>query len=565
MRLSKIRFRNLLAVGNSFVEIDLGAAKKTLVLGPNGSGKTGGLIEPLSFGLYNRPFRKVNRAKLINSITNKGLLVEVEFETPLGSYLVRRGMKPSVFEIYRNGILVDPPADARDYQSWLENQVLNMNFRTFCQCVILGSRNYVPFMQLAAGERRAVVENLLDIEVFTVMNGLLRSRMDASRREVEMSDRALAEVQAQIDLNSKRLALAKRDFAEMIRDKENVIAEKDEDFAVLKREAEDAHNKIVSLKEQLIVHDPNKFKAFHEDLKWVLEDTVPKLNFYKDHQSCPTCAQSITEEFRFAQVKMLQERKESILRKLAVVEDEMEKDKQNAETNFLIAQQINTANTSLQTLISKGKENRWYVQDLQKEILTMKAPKKDDDLTVDLGAREANVMALRAEILDRARVLALAVNLLKDGGVKAQMVRRFMPWLNATVNRYLEALDLFVVFEMNEQFEEKIFSRGRDDFTYENLSEGEKLRLDLAVLFAWRDLGRARASAAVNLLVLDEVLDSSMDGEGVDEFLKVMDRLSDAENVVVISHRSESVIDRFDRVLRFSKRHNFSVLEEEAA
>lgn len=569
LKIHNVRYRNLLATGNDFTEVKFDN-RRTLIIGPNGSGKTT-LIEALCFVLYNRPFRKVNRGKLINSITNKGLLVECEFAVFGREYLVRRGVKPNVFEIYMNGELIEPPADSRDYQRKLEDDILRMNFRTFCQIVVLGSRNFEPFMQLTAADRRSVVENLLDIEVFSVMNTLLKERMDASKKEIETSDYALRDIAAQEELNRKRLEASRRDFQSLIKERQHMIDELEVDYAVMKDEGEAKFDELkeleystVKIKESLPEID--KLRAADSFSFYEIRQIKDGIAFLEEHTICPTCSQPLTEEYRTAKIKEMTlsltevtTKKEGLSKRLQVINEKI-------LANDAIVQKKSLLEAELQKRAAEIKNNRWNVTNLQKEIegLQEKMAQKVDDITLALETRKTELMTEREVILRRAKVLSVAASLLRDGGVKTIVVRKFIPWLNDTVNKYLEMLDLFVVFEMNEEFEEKIYSRGRDDFNYNCLSEGEKLRLDLALLWAWRELGRSRASIAVNLLIMDEILDSSLDTEGVDEFMKVLDKIGDGENVLVISHRGESFVDRFDRVLRFNKYHNFSKLEEAA-
>lgn len=559
-----IRWQNMLSTGNVFTEVRLDGSRTTLIIGINGAGKST-ILDALTFVLFNKPFRKVNKGQLINSITNKNLMVEVEFAKGNNQWLVRRGSKPNVFEIHKDGVLVDQNSENKDYQAYLEN-VLGMNQKAFSQVVILGAASFIPFMQLTVPARREVIEDLLDIQIFSDMNVLLKARVSANKDAVIASDHALM-------MANTKLAMAEEFNRKQADGKGKIIDAHQAKIDELTQSAletiaklEDEQAKLENIKvdtSQVETLNARKRELEDQILTWkndirVREKTVLFLN---NHDSCPTCHQDIESTFKASE---LNEHETTIA--------------MNIEKGRTYTRQVEEIDKRLNEIFEIGKvvkkhealiteyerEIKWYQQQAVAMVLEVDKMKNDNTSATDIGPLEMelkdklSVVEVRKE---HTKVLDAAATLLKDGGIKSVIIKQYIPVINSLINKYLASMDFFVDFQINEAFEETIKSRFRDEFSYESFSEGEKMRIDLAVLFAWRTVAKMRNSAASNLLIFDEVLDSSLDQNGVDEFMQIIMSLLDHENIFVISHRGDAIGDKFDSVLKFKKVNGFSQLE----
>ena len=561
-----IRWKNLLSTGNIFTEIVFDKHKNTLIVGENGAGKST-ILDALSFGLYGKPFRKVNKNQLINTVNGKGTIVELEFSVGKKQYKVIRGIKPNVFEIYSDDQLIDQNADAKEYQEMLESQILKLNQKSFAQIVILGSASFVPFMQLSAPHRREIVEDLLDIQIFSTMNSILKDKISYNRIKATDADYKIQSNADKIEMHKKHIESLKQNNEELVQQKQERIVELNADIQNANSQIEQINGEVTTLSGSIA--DQDKVRARLEKIKDISRQVDHKLKkikedatFFSSHDDCPTCRQGIADEHK---AKIVEKGNTQIV--------EIESGKQK------IAEELDSINSRLSaiadissTISTKNRE----VSDFLIQIRTWSnfvtlINKEIEDLgknTKQIDANNAEVVSLKLllkeaiaekEELSRDRqVYDIAATLLKDTGIKTKIIRQYVPIINKLINKYLAAMDFFVSFELNENFEETIKSRFRDEFTYDSFSEGEKTRIDLALLFAWRAVAKLRNSAATNLLIMDEVFDSSLDTQGGEELVKILQALAGDTNTFIISHKTDQLIDRFENVIKFEKHKNFS-------
>jgi DNA repair exonuclease SbcCD ATPase subunit len=563
-----IRWKNLLSTGNEFTEIQLDRAQTTLIVGENGAGKST-FLEALTFSLFGKPFRKVNKPQLVNSMTRKNLVVEVEFSIGPNSYKIARGLKPNLFEIYQNGSLVDQSAESRDYQEVLEKQILKVNYKSFCQVVVLGSASYVPFMQLPAGQRREIIEDLLDLQVFTSMNALLKDRVyfNSERvRTTEIDKKLMAEKIKLVRKHSDERAESDR---KLIEDREQAIesTQKQVDEALAKKESllkdvEDLFAKMGD--ENAAVVSVRKINRLKQELELRVESLNKDVKFLVDNTTCPTCAQEIDPKFRESHVHEKQGRAQQINESMPDLTKKLADAQAVLDEAVNIRKSVNELKLKVSTLDSQVKTYRDYIARTQTEIDSIKnrVPVKSDDDLPSLEKKQSDLELQLRTLMDDAAVLNLAGLMLKDGGIKSKIVKQYVPIMNKFINSYLAKMDFFCEFYIDENFEEIIKSRYRDEFSYESFSEGEKLRIDLALLFTWRAVAKLRNSINTNLLILDEVLDSSLDQNGADEFLKLIKSMIDGNNTFIISHKTDQVSDHFSSIIKFTKHRNFSRIVE---
>lgn len=562
----KLRWQNLLSTGNQFTEVLLNKSKSTLIVGENGAGKST-ILDALSFVLYGKPFRNINKPQLLNSITGKGLLVEIEFSIGNKEYMIRRGIKPGIFEVYQNGNLINQNSDVREYQDMLEKTILKMNHKSFGQIVVLGSANYVPFMQLNAGERRGVVEDLLDIQIFSVMNSLLKDKINQNKSDIREAEYQIELIEQKIELTQKHIESLQSNNDDLIAAKEGMIEDLQHQIGEALQHISGLNKTIETLSETIADADvvagkKTKILELESTLESKIRALKKEVSFFHDHDNCPTCKQGIDHDFKESRI-------ENRKSQLAEVEEAMSKlDGKITAINNRI-QEITTVNakiTSLNNEITQSNSDirSWNnsIDTLKKEIHTIRAnttqidnsQNEIDELRKDFGRKNKR----KYELLDQKEVLDIASSLLKDTGIKTRIIKQYVPIINKLVNKYLAALDFFVNFELDEKFNETIKSRFRDEFSYASFSEGEKMRIDLALMFTWRAIAKLRNSASTNLLIMDEVFDSSLDVGGTEEFLKILDGLTSDSNVFIISHKGDQLYDKFHSVIRFEKHKNFS-------
>jgi len=562
----KLRWQNLLSTGNQFTEVLLNKSKSTLIVGENGAGKST-ILDALSFVLYGKPFRNINKPQLLNSITGKGLLVEIEFSIGNKEYMIRRGIKPGIFEVYQNGNLINQNSDVREYQDMLEKTILKMNHKSFGQIVVLGSANYVPFMQLNAGERRGVVEDLLDIQIFSVMNSLLKDKINQNKSDIREAEYQIELIEQKIELTQKHIESLQSNNDDLIAAKEGMIEDLQQQIDDTFRHIEALNKNIAELSAHIadadaVANKKTKILELESTLETKIRALKKEVSFFHDHDNCPTCKQGIDHDFKESRI-------ENRKTQLAEVEEAMSKlDGKITAINDRIKEitYVNNQITSLNNEITEcnGDIRSWNnsIDTLKKEIHTIRAnttqidnsQNEIDELRKDFGRKNKR----KYELLDQKEVLDIASSLLKDTGIKTRIIKQYVPIINKLVNKYLAALDFFVNFELDEKFNETIKSRFRDEFSYASFSEGEKMRIDLALMFTWRAIAKLRNSASTNLLIMDEVFDSSLDVGGTEEFLKILDGLTSDSNVFIISHKGDQLYDKFHSVIRFEKHKNFS-------
>jgi len=562
----KIRWKNFLSTGNSFTEIDLSKNNTTLIVGENGAGKST-MLDALSFVLYNKPFRKVNKPQLLNSINRKDLVVEIEFNIGSHMYKVIRGLKPSLFEVYQNNNLINQDAESKDYQEVLEKQILKLNHKSFCQVVVLGSASFVPFMQLTAQNRRDVIEDLLDIQIFSTMNSLLKDKINGNNTK-------LLEVEYQYDLTSEKIKMQQSHIDAMQKNTEEQINRLKNDLNGFTQQIDSEKNSISEKNQsiqnlELLIQDEQtivKKGTKCTDLERQLKEKIKKLNheieFFNSHDNCPTCKQTIDSEFKCETVNTRQSQIEETTEGIDKLRAEIESINNRIQEIADIRSQITSLNmdrivhdNNINGLLKQCKKVATEIEELQK--------KSDDYAINDDKMRELEELLdsqreQKSELLKDKDAFGIAAIILKDNGIKARIIKQYVPVINKLINKYLAAMDFFVNFELNENFEETIKSRFRDEFSYASFSEGEKMRINLAILFTWRAIAKLRNSASTNLLIMDEVLDGSLDSNGTDEFLKIINTLTQDTNTFIISHKTDQLYDKFGNVLKFEKHKNFS-------
>jgi DNA repair exonuclease SbcCD ATPase subunit len=560
----KLRYKNILSTGNVFTEIDLNKSTTTLVSGSNGSGKST-VLDAIVFALYGKPFRKINKPQLLNSINQRELVVEIEFTVGTNSYMVRRGIKPGIFEIHKNGALIDQESATRDYQSYLEQNILNLNYKSFNQIVILGSATYVPFMELPAHARREIIEDLLDIQVFSTMNTLLKEKISLNKERI-------TENAYQKDLVESKLESAKEHNASIrkIREDEvNKIKEKMNEHISKIEEDKQKIETIQDIIEVLMsdIQDKADVKSKHEkarSLKSELETTLrnlsKELNFYHDNDNCPTCKQGIAHDFKENVITEKGKKLEELKAGLQDLSEKIKEYEDRIESISAVETEITNANLKIGDYRANIKVSKNALVSFKNELTKAEEEVEaiDTSKLKELQKQLTNIDKDQVELYNHKDVLGIVSVMLKDGGIKTKIIRQYIPVMNKLINKYLAAFDLFVDFHIDENFNEVIKSRFRDTFSYASFSEGEKLRITLSIMLAWRTVAKLRNSVSTNLLVLDETLDGAMDGVGVENLIDTLHNLNSDDNIFVISHRGDQFGDKFESHVKFQKVKNFS-------
>ena len=562
----KVRWKNFLSTGNTFTEINFQRSPNTLIIGHNGAGKST-ILDALCFGLFGKPFRKINKPQLLNSINQQGCVVEIEFAIGQKNYKVIRGIKPNVFEVYLGDKLLDQDAKAKDYQEFLEKFILKINFKSFTQVVILGSASFVPFMQLTPADRRAIIEDLLDINIFSSMNSVVKEKM------AEIKDLSVKS-KHEMDLTSERINFQKQSIEdhknrsdEEIGKKRKEISDSVDQIFTLKRDVELIQKHIDVLQRKIedklsVEKKSKKLLQLESKIETNIKKNEKDIAFYEEHDNCPTCRQPIDGEFKEEQVS---ERKSKVVTQregLTEIAAEITKANQRIEEINNINKHISGHNNEIVKHNSTVSAINAYVTKLQKEIDELSIGKdtveEENEKLKELKQQLSVLLSKMEELSVEKQYYEFAGNLLKDTGIKTKIIRQYLPIMNKLINKYLTAMDFFVNFNINESFEETIKSRHRDEFSYANFSEGEKMRIDLALLFTWRQIAKLKNSTNTNLLILDEVFDSSLDGVGTEEFLKLLHEMGTDTNVFVISHKGDQLFDKFRSIIKFEKHNNFS-------
>jgi DNA repair exonuclease SbcCD ATPase subunit len=560
-----VRWKNLLSTGNYFTEIKLDNNINTLVVGENGSGKST-MLDALCFALFGKAFRNVNKPNLLNSINGKDCIVEVEFNTNNKSYKIIRGIKPNKFEIYCDGDLVNQDAAVRDYQEYLEKFILKLNYKSFTQIVILGSASFVPFMQLSSSDRRAIIEDLLDIQIFSTMNGLLKDRLTNNKDMMVHYKNAIELTQQRYDLQDKHIKGLKQNTEDKVTEYVSEIHGNTGAIQTL-------HGEIANLSSQVETHQnmvaektlvENKVKQLTK-LESQIESNLSKfrkdISFFAHNDDCPTCRQAIASEFKETELQTLQSKAQECEHGLTQLEVKLLEEQTKLNEITEIQKRIQSLQIEIATKNTSIVETNKYIAKLEKLIEELKTNKASTEIEeLELKTLNDTLTELKGNLrtlIDEKTYYEIASGLLKDTGIKTKIIKQYLPIINKLVNKYLASLDFFVNFNLDESFKETIKSRHRDDFTYNNFSEGEKQRIDMALMLTWRAVAKLKNSSNTNLLILDEVFDSSLDTNGTEELMKILHML-EGVNLFVISHKGDILQDKFSNVIRFEKVNNFS-------
>jgi len=564
IKFKSVKWKNLLSTGNQFTEVFLGNRKATLILGENGSGKST-MLDALCFGLFGKGFRKISKNSLINSVNQRGMVVEVEFAIGSKQYRVVRGAKPNVFEIFLNDRIINQDAKMRDYQEQLEKQILKLNYKTFTQVVILGSSTFTPFMQMNQNDRRGIIEDILDINIFSIMNNLLKTRMTALKNGLKDLEYEIRLSEDRIDTHKKHIkSLGDNrkkkidEFNESVEQAQTNINNVQEECNLLLKDVEALQNE--SSDSETIKQKLTKTLELHTQLENAKRRGQEEIKFYEDNDECPTCHRDMEDDFKQEKIsettgkvfevdKGIEEITKNILSINERIE-EIEKIQSKVDSiNRQVAQKQNEISASNQ-----------YITKINAEIEKLRTENVTDD-SFKLGREEhvlKNKHALKKAQLEQKSYFDIAGSLLQDSGIKTKIIRQYLPIMNKLINKYLASMDFFVQFNLDEGFNESIKSRYRDAFSYANFSEGEKMRIDLALLFTWRAIAKLKNSVNTNLLVLDEVFDSSLDEGGTEEFLKILHTLDGDTNTFIISHKGDVLREKFRHTMTFEKVKNFS-------
>jgi len=560
-----IRWKNLLSTGNYFTEVNLSSNANTLIVGENGSGKST-MLDALCFGLFGKPFRDINKPQLLNSINNKECVVEVEFDTANKSYKIRRGIKPNIFEIYCNNELVNQDAAVRDYQEFLEKFILKLNYKSFTQIVILGSASFTPFMQLKASDRREIIEDLLDIQIFSTMNSLVKERLSSNKEHTINVKHNLDLSQQKYDLHKKHIEDKKinndtkvNQYVQEIQSNQSVVQTLHDEINELAGEVSNLSNQVASKTE--IENKVKKLGKLESQIESNLSKFRKDIHFFESNDNCPTCRQAIALGFKEEELTSLSGKVQKCEHGLSELEQKLVDEQQKLNEIASIQLQIQTKQIDIATKNTTIIETNKLILRLQTLIDEL----KKSSVVTDLEEQQLNdIKEQLTELNNQIRTLITektyletASTLLKDTGIKTKIVKQYLPVINKLVNKYLASLDFFVNFNLDESFKETIKSRHRDEFTYNNFSEGEKQRIDMALMLTWRAVAKLKNSSNTNLLILDETFDSSLDANGTEELMKILHML-EGVNLFVISHKGDILQDKFMNVIRFAKEKNFS-------
>jgi len=566
IRFKTIKWRNFLSTGAHFTEVKLDHSSTTLIVGENGSGKST-ILDALCFVLFNKPFRNINKPQLVNTINQKNMEVQVEFSIGKKEYRVVRGTKPGVFEIYVDNQPINQDAASRDYQKLLEESILKLNYKSFTQIVILGSASFTPFMQLPLGHRREIIEDILDIQIFTVMNGVLKEKLQENKTAITDIETQLEVAKQKIKLQQDYIKTLENDKTKKVNDVANIITSTNVEISEYEEKINKLQIKIENLEEQII--EEGDFESKHYKLTELqkklsnkIADAKKEIEFYSNHDNCPTCSQAISEDIKQEHIVKHNTKIEEINTAISDLSNQIK----DIQSRLNIINEIKNHISSLTNDIIKFNQNiiacQNYIQKLQKEIeeTNLNTGNISDEKT-KLKALAKDAMALaetKSGYSQDKHYLDIVSILLKDSGIKTKIIKQYLPVINKLVNKYLAAMDFFCHFELDETFNEVIKSRHRDEFSYASFSEGEKQRIDLALLFTWRTIAKMKNCASTNLLLLDEVFDSSLDANGTDYVMNLLNTLGEETNVFVISHKGDLLFDKFRSVIKFEKQQNFS-------
>ena len=561
----KIKWRNFLSTGQHFTEVELNKNSTTLIVGNNGAGKST-ILDALCFVLFGKAFRKINKPQLVNTTNEKDCLVEIELKIGSTDWMIRRGIKPNIFEIYRNGSVLDQSSSAIDQQKYLEQSILKMNYKSFTQIVILGSSNFVPFMQLSAASRREVIEDLLDIKIFSSMNVIIKEKIRSLKEEIRTLELKKESVRDKVEMQKNFIEeLQNLSNANVNANKEKIANLDNEigDYLEENSSMEDPLRALIREQDEIIGY-AEKLKKFGQ-LKGKISQKVSTITkehkFFTENTVCPTCTQSIEEEFRLNRIKDAQDKAKELQSGYKELEEAIKEEEERERQFNNLSEEISKLTNGISQNNIKINGLRRQIRNLEKEIQTItenlanrnSEHEKLEQFKSDLKSVYDDLSGKK----DLIQYHDFSYSLLKDSGVKSKIIKKYLPLINQQVNRYLQMLDFYINFTLDEEFNETVQSPIHEDFSYSSFSEGEKQRIDLALLFTWREVAKFKNSTNTNLLILDEVFDSSLDGFGTEDFLKIIRYVIKDANVFIISHKA-GMEDRFESVLRFEKIKGFS-------
>ena len=559
-----VRWKNFLSTGNNFTEIQLDRSPTTLIIGENGAGKST-ILDALCFGLFNKPFRNISKGQLVNSVNGSAAVVEVEFIVGGKNVKVMRGIKPNKFEVYVNDNMINQDANARDYQKYLEQQIMGLNYRSFTQVVILGSSTFVPFMQLSTKARREVVEDILDIKVFSLMNFLLKNKNKELNEDIR-------NVEYQYEMTNEKISLQEKFIKNVINNKSTIIEENRQKISDNNSTIESRKDKIQSYEQakQNLSYDAEEHTKIEQKLKKLSKTEAAlenrkaehdrQIQFFKNNDECPTCEQSITDETKQTQTELRTSKIREIENGIGDLQRLESEEQDSLQLILRNLEEIRSADVEIAKIRASITEMEKFNVKLQNDIDTYESGSVSEEDKTKLDELRGAIKYIdeqKSKLNEDRFYIDVARNLLQDSGIKTKIVKQYLPIMNKLVNTYLSSMDFFVNFNIDENFQETIKSRFRDEFSYASFSEGEKMRIDLALLFTWRAVAKMKNSTNTNLLILDEIFDSSLDGSGTDDFLKILNTFSD-QNVFVISHKQDILFDKFRSVVQFKKEKNFS-------
>jgi DNA repair exonuclease SbcCD ATPase subunit len=563
-----VEWKNFLSTGNSANKVLLDKSTTTLIIGKNGEGKST-ILDALCFSLFGKPFRNINKSQLINSINNKNCLVTIEFSIGNKQYKIIRGIKPNIFEIWVDGEMINQDAASRDYQKVLEQQILRLNYKTFTQVVILGSASFVPFMQLPSHQRREVIEDILDIKIFSTMNQLLKQRAQETKDEIIKVENEISNAKTKVESQTqliKTITEAKTESVNAIQTKITAnlseISKAEGEIGVILEEIKTL--KVSIANKDTVSDDIEKAKSIKSKLLQKIETCEHHSEFFNEHDVCPSCNQDIAEEYKESIVKDLNEKMLDNNTKISELETVLTNLNTKLSNINKVVEQITDKNIELSTRNSTVTLLNKQIKELEAETQRVKS----DTTNIDEEKSKLKELATDAivkintktSLQEQRNLEEVASVLLKDTGIKTAIIREYLPTMNKLINKYLNSMDAYIHFELDESFNEIVKSRYRDEFTYASFSEGEKMRIDLAILFTWRQIAKMKNSVNTNLLILDEIFDSSLDTAGTDYFLNLMNQFGENSNIFVISHKGDQLFDKFRSVIRFEKRNDFSVI-----
>ena len=562
----QIRWRNFLSTGNHFTEIDFTEAQTNLIVGTNGAGKST-ILDALTFVLLNKPFRKINKPQLVNRVNEKDCLVEIEFSTGAIDWKVVRGIKPNIFEIHKNGSLLDREAAATDQQKWLEENVLKLNDKSFTQIVILGSASFVPFMQLPAASRREIIEDLLDIRIFSFMSNILRDRIRSTNETVRELTIRKDLVEEKIDMQKNFISDLEETGKKNIQDKRDKIKQIGTDIDSHLKEVDGYNGELKAVEEKMqdFSGSDTKLKKLGT-LRGKLQQKVATITkehkFFSENTVCPTCTQSIEESFRLNRINDAETKAKELQQGFEELEEAIRLEEEN-ENQFKVlsreatnlTHEISKANTRISGLHTRTRDLEQEIQTITEQLENRNTERHALEKLIE---ELEDLQETQSKQKEKNVYHDFAHSLMKDGGVKSKIIKRYLPLMNQQINKYLQLMDFYINFSLDEEFKETVKSPIHEDFSYESFSEGEKMRIDLSLLFTWREIAKMKNSASTNLLILDEIFDSSLDGFGTDYFTKIIKYVVTDANVFVISHKTDELMDKFDNIVRFDKVKGFS-------